>query len=368
MTEVIQVLTGNERDTQRYLTEAERLIRLRGLAKQVVSRRARSLHHIYAWMRIVAESTNILHGSRSVRVSALDQLRTAVGEDETRDRTIQPHTGRNSGDVTLDNFLRLESRPADWDLNIHSPKDPGSSIRDIHLEDSRQGRDDMFMQIYGVPETWLSLVSQTTRLANVMDRLMTDNKQSNAETLLSLQSRASRLEDTICSFVAGTHSSSKFMLGNLDTANETPRRTPHEHMLCALSSSLVIFFYRRIRNTNPWILRNNVADVIESLKGFDQALEEHGLPGPGTAWPAFIAGAEATTSEQREYISYWLDSACTKSGFASYQVAKEVLLETWKQRDEAPIYGGRNGGLSQAGPAPTWMDICKYNNRWPILC
>lgn len=350
------------------MTEAERLIRFRGLAKQVVSRRARSLHHIYAWMRIVSESTNILHGSRSVKTSALEKLRTAVEEDVSRDKPIQPHNGKSSSDVTLDNFLRIDSRPADWDLNIHSPKDPGSSIRDIHLEDSRQGRDNMFMQIYGVPETWLSLVSQTTRLANVMDRLMTDNRQSNAETLLSLQSRASRLEDTICSFVAGSHLSSKFMLGSLETSSTALQTTPHEHMLRALSSALVIFFYRRIRNTNPWILRNNVTDVIESLKGFDRALVEHNLPGPGTGWPAFIAGAEATTPEQRDYVSSWLGSAFSKTGFASYNVAQEVLLETWRKRDETTISSGRSVASSQVCSSPNWMDICKYHNRWPILC
>ncbi|KAE8387427.1 hypothetical protein BDV23DRAFT_186337 [Aspergillus alliaceus] len=44
----IKFLSGNEADTQIYLTEIERLVRLRGLTKLAVSRRAHLLHSIYA--------------------------------------------------------------------------------------------------------------------------------------------------------------------------------------------------------------------------------------------------------------------------------------------------------------------------------
>ena len=37
----------------------ERLISWRGLTKPSISRRARLLHNIYAWMRIVSESLNV---------------------------------------------------------------------------------------------------------------------------------------------------------------------------------------------------------------------------------------------------------------------------------------------------------------------
>lgn len=212
----------------------------------------------------------------------------------------------------------------------------------------------MYMQIYGVPENWLSLVSQITRLANVTERLLTAGEKTDAEILVSLQPRASFLENAVCLFRSRHHFTSK---DNEDMEAEGAV-APHTHMVRALSSALVVFFYRRIRNTNPLVLQDSVDQVITSLHAFDEALEQKGLLGPGTAWPAFIAGAEAMASDQRQQILAWLRKGSVKSGFTSYRTSEEVLLETWKRRDEA-------GGATNSA---TWMDACRSLGRWPLLC
>ncbi|KAM0544355.1 hypothetical protein ACHAPJ_011891 [Fusarium lateritium] len=226
------LLSGNENDTRWCLTEMERLISWRGLTKPSISRRARLLHNIYAWMRIVSESLNVYLDENH----AIETPFARPNNNNSRAPTTNVPVQTINPDMTLDNFLHLEPR------KLHGQK-TSRDIKDIHLADASQDHENMYMQIYGVPETWLSLVSQITRLANVMDRLSA-RKKSDAEALMSLQPRASYLENAVCLF-RSRHSESSSMSASPSSA---PGGTPHMHMVRALASALVIFFYRRIRN------------------------------------------------------------------------------------------------------------------------
>ncbi|KAF5680040.1 transcription factor ARG81 [Fusarium heterosporum] len=177
------LLSGNETDTRWCLTEMERLISWRGLTKPSISRRARLLHNIYAWMRIVSESLNVYRDENH----AIETPFARPNTNSSRTQTASVPVQSINPDMTLDNFLHLEPR------KLHG-QTQRRDIKDIHLADASQDQENMYMQIYGVPETWLSLVSQITRLANVMDRLSASRK-SDAEALMSLQPRASYLEN-----------------------------------------------------------------------------------------------------------------------------------------------------------------------------
>ncbi|KAJ3538811.1 hypothetical protein NM208_g5738 [Fusarium decemcellulare] len=325
------LLSGNEGDTRWCLTEMERLISWRGLTKPSISRRARLLHNIYAWMRIVSESTNVYRDENHAIEAPF--ARTSAGASTTKRSQANPVTVQSiNPDITLDNFLHLEPRKLH---PSHGQEESRRDIKDIHLADTFQDQENMYMQIYGVPETWLSLVSQITRLANVMDRLST-RKKSDAEVLVSLQPRASYLENAVCLFrsrhEAETDTTSSMSPVSLTSA---PGGTPHMHMSCKTVSTMWSIF----------------------LHAFDDALEQNGLLGPGTAWPAFIAGAEAMSVRQRQHIAAWLEKGFNKSGFESYRVSKEVLTEVWRRRDEA----------EGATDFSTWMDVCRDMRRWPLV-
>jgi hypothetical protein len=133
-----------------------------------------------------------------------------------------------------------------------------------------------------------------------MDRLSARQKPD-AEALMALQPRASNLENAVCLFRSRHSEGSPSMSAS---PNSAPGGTPHMHMVRALASALV-FFYRRIRKVNPLVLQDSVNDVVDSLHAFDEALERNNLLGPGTAWPAFIAGAEARGRQRSLSRSGW---------------------------------------------------------------
>lgn len=326
---------------------------MRGLPKRRISQRARLLHHVYTWLRIVGESTYVLHDYtpsssfvEALRANFLSHRPGGLEEDEAP---------QSDPSARLDDFLRLETRQLDNDLNIDEPKDQESGLHDIHLQDSRSFPETLYKQIYGIPETWLSLVSQTTRLANVMESFRVA-RQSGMHVSLdaweTLQRRSVRLENMICSF--------SLRQTRQEAADELTT-TAHGHMLQALNEALVIFFYRRVRKIHPVALEGHVDNVISALNRFSEVLPHDDPAVPGTAWPAFIAGCEAITSVKQESITKWLDNAESVSGFTVFRTAKSIMFKLWSRQAE---HLRTNRGDS----IPTWVDVAKQGQVWPLLC
>ncbi|KAK5086907.1 hypothetical protein LTR05_004077 [Lithohypha guttulata] len=337
------IMAGHQRDARCYMIDAERLLRVRGLAKRQISRRARLMHHMYTWFRIVGESTYVLH---EIKGHVLGNVPIPPSA-----QNLVLDAGHNA---RLDDFLRIE-RPDDQDLDLEEQKDPAVGLHDIHLQDSRTYQDTMYLQIYGLPETWLSLLSQTTRLANVVDAQKAGRLCGQHTAHKSIEKRATRLEDMICSFAARSSSVAQ---------SATPLSSSH-YMLQAMNAALVLYFYRRIRNVNSLILQSHVDEVIEALRNFDLSLIRYQVASPGTAWPAFIAGCEASPGPRRDYLSTWVSNAFAKTGLQSYKAAETMMSGVFMRKDQvaASPRSARN-----AGPATTWIEISKEQKEWVILC
>ncbi|KGO53023.1 Protein of unknown function DUF3468 [Penicillium expansum] len=346
------IMSGQQQHARCFMIDAERLLRLRGLSKTRISKKARLLHHVYTWLRIVGESTFVLH-DYNLSSSSFEALGSRFQSRHTPDSEEMASTEPNP---RLDDFLRLETQNSDSDLNIDEPKDQTSGLHDIHLQDSRSYPETLYKQIYGIPETWLSLVSQTTRLANVLEtfRVAREAGQTmNLEAWETLQRRSTRLENMICSFSLG-----RTRAGVLELH---PDSKTHGHMVEALNAALVIFFYKRIRQTHPAALQGHVDSVIASLQACSATLTEDDPTGPGTAWPLFIAGCEAISSTRREAIMSMLDSASSVCGFAAFGTARNIITEVWRKQDE---HLTANRGESM----PSWVDIVKQGQTWPLFC
>ncbi|KAL4997459.1 fungal-specific transcription factor domain-containing protein [Aspergillus recurvatus] len=338
------VVSGQHQHARGFMVNAEYILRMRGLLKHRISQKSRLLHHVYTWLRLVGESTYVLHdyNPSSTFIEALNSNFQRPRGDAIADKFTEPNP-------RLDDFLRLEAHDADSDLNINEPKDEQTGLHDIHLQDSRSFSDTLYKEVYGIPETWLSLLSQTTRLANVMETFRIA-QQSCRNTSLdaweTLHRRSVRLENLICSC-------------DLSLARDPSR--PHDHMLRALNAALVIFFYRRIRRVHPAIMAAHVDSVISSLTDFTAALPHEHRTGPGAAWPVFIAGCEAITSQRRQAILAWLDNAISHWGPVGFSAAKDIMVNLWLKQDD---HLERNRGE----PMPTWTTSIREEGIWPLFC
>ncbi|RJE17812.1 hypothetical protein PHISCL_09849, partial [Aspergillus sclerotialis] len=263
------IFSGLHHDARHYVLNAERLLYLRGLAKCRTSQKARLLLNMYTWLRIMGESTYVLHEYRPSG-SFMEALNSGASNGVLAPASL------SDGNHRLDDFLHLRPQYSDSDLDIDEPKDCEMDIPDIHLQDSRKSSETLGKQVYGIPETWLSLVSQTTRLANVMETLeVARNTECQIDPRIweALQKRGDRLENVINAF------NLKYIAGNKSDYFEDSTIL-YEHMLRALSAALVILFYRRIRHVHPSILDGQVDKVIIALRSFDAALSANNSTGP----------------------------------------------------------------------------------------
>ena len=328
------------------------------------------LHHLYTWSRIVGESSYVLRNHDQTQIAA------SIGSYSTSLR--KRRAGRQSVDATesdsqighnskLDDFLRLDSDAPESDVDTSAQKDSERGLRDIHLEDPREYSGTMYLQLYGISETWLSLVSQTTRLANVMDSLDESKKRKDVELLGSLERRKQRLEHMVCSFaetnkpINASTPQQPVEENHHDLNAPSENETPRSCMVRALNSALVIFFYRRILKVNPWILQEHVKSVVQALQDFDTSCQTS--EGPGCVWPVFMAGCEAIAPDQRDYLSQWLERAFAKTGFARFKTIKSCMLEVWEKRDKF----SQRKDKSLRDKMWSWIDVSRERNIYLLL-
>ncbi|GFF57623.1 hypothetical protein IFM62136_03501 [Aspergillus lentulus] len=348
------ILSGQQHYARGFLINAEYILLMRGLPKRRISPKARLLHHVYTWLRLVGESTYVLHDYEP-SASFIEALNS-----DFRPRKADPRNQvRSEADQKvpqLDDFLRLEAHHSDSDLNIDDPKDQETGLHDIHLQDSRNFSDTLYKQIYGIPETWLTLISQTTRLANVIETFRVarqSQRKASLEAWETLHRRSEHLENMICSFVL--RHNRRVRSKHLDSSK------PHEPMLRALNGALLIFFYRRVRQVHPAVLAGHVDDVITALADFQKAVPAEHPMSPATAWPMFIAGCEALTASKRDAVLQFFNRAESICRFPIFQTAREILTDVWNQQDQHLETNRRD-------PMPTWITIVRQKNLWPLFC
>ncbi|RTE84581.1 hypothetical protein BHE90_000920 [Fusarium euwallaceae] len=348
-------LFDRQKDAKSYLLGSERLVRTLGLAKKKISRKISYLHHTYTWCKIVGESTYVLRNQDNsdplFNISTKDQTYwgTAPGAFPQAPYADNRQYCYNQ---RLDDFLGLEPFQQDVDAETIYSREGESPLDYIPSEGSPGKSDSTLRLLYGVSETWLSLVSQTTRLANFMNRASHTGEKPDTASLESLESHKKHLENLVWTF---THSTPSQVGG----PSNTPETAPRAHLVRALNYALIIFFYRRIREVNPGILQQHVDNIIQALKEFDDACERDGIDGPGSPWPAFLAGCEAMSSSQREYLSGWLQKSFDKTGFTRFRTIISCMHEVWRRQEESLETGRQDW---------TWIHVSKEQDLYVMLC
>ncbi|KAJ4264535.1 hypothetical protein NW762_005737 [Fusarium torreyae] len=350
------ILYNRQADARAHLLESERLLKTFGLAKDSISRKATYLHHTYTWARIVGESTYV-SGRRSPDPGYREpQQHVGIRDEATASRPLDGITNIHNSvpRLRLDDFLGL--KPTNPEVIAASPTDQiQSPLENMHLENIRGKSDPSLRFLYGVSEAWLSLVSQTTRLANQIEKPNTPVDSHSASASGPLARRKRHLENHIWLHVTDSLRAAEARSGAEDCSPCSSRTC----LVRALDCSLVIFFYRRILNSHPRLLQIYVGYVIRALRDFDSACEKEGVDSPGSPWPAFIAGCEALEPSHRAYFVDWLEKSFDKTGFTRYKTAVSCIHETWSRYDNAK----GDGGIGC-----TWMQVCRDKDLYVILC
>jgi arginine metabolism regulation protein II len=297
-----------------FLLDAERLIRIRGLAKQK-SFKIRILHHMYTHLRIVAEST-------------------AIAGDNSEDSAQSPPVSSVQTTSVLRKF-RITEDSLNIGLDPAQEKSLEVGYNDIHLEIQGRWHETLFPEIYGVPESLITLLSQVTCLANEKSRLEAIAR-TNASVSSSLENHIKTLEKSVWSWKLPA---SKMgpprpqMLVGSDLGNQDLVDQPNARlMVLAMHQALIIYFYRRIYNMSAMILQDLAQKTLDYLQPcIDEHVKDRDFA-ISIAWPAFIAACEAVSPELQEQALASLAAIENKGPLFASEPATQIVSTIWEKR------------------------------------
>ncbi|KAJ5679194.1 fungal-specific transcription factor domain-containing protein [Penicillium macrosclerotiorum] len=329
----LEISSEDYNNAQKLLVEAECLIRRRGFSKSQKSSKVRTLHHMYTWLRIFAESTC---GCALVRVCPARPNASLVSDREV---TQALRSFRLSNAATL------------TELDMGVEKTDSVGYQDIHLEVMGTWSNSLFSAMYGVPESLMGLLSQAIRLANEQE-LLTRDTLVDVEVVTNLNKRTKILEHHILSW---DKKQPPLPISPHFTDSEINSATTEAfyYNAFAMHQGLILFYYRRVHNINALILQETVQ---KALRFIEQAcssnkIEEHNS---SLIWPCFIAACEAVDKILQMRLLDWLRDMFHRTAVSTFATAADVVQRVWKAREESSDY------------TLGWFDVMGHD-RCPII-
>lgn len=306
----LQVFSGDMQEARCYLLDAQRFVSRFGIEQSARSRKARMLHSIYLYLRILEESTDIqlredqfqtqsggYHGSPPVSVSG---IRRSIWAD---DLTLDP-------DDTHRGFLASSG--------IQS----GCSINSIAI----------FEQIYSIPVSLFKLIAQATEVAREMEELRKCGLSPETDVDL-LWSEVKTLEQQICDW------KNQYEEVGSNDVDSLPRDALLYHLAEAIHAALMIFFYRRVRDMHSRAVQHWVKQTADHLLTVERLKLECGDRSANLCWPGFIAGCEATGAQTRQQWSQWFARSYKDSRIRMFDVARVAMEQIWRTKDASGACG-----------------------------
>ncbi|KAJ9489394.1 hypothetical protein VN97_g3882 [Penicillium thymicola] len=299
------MIKGDPEMRRAYLVQTEKLICVKGLSQPILSANKRALHHCYAYMRIMAETTCIA------------------------DRLTMNPTGKSdtlSDNTTYGGDFRVYPTLIFSTTTMSMEKDPGMAQRDLHLAIPGRWSSTLFPTLYGIDEIFLMILSQVIRLANERDLSMMSDAAESRLSLKEFWTRAKGLEKAIDHLLSTTNPS---CVQPYDETLAVVMTATAQAMYTALS----IFFHRRIYEIDPIMLQGKVAAIRGHLIQIQQE-ENHQKDSSNAAliWPAFITACEAVSPELQVFFSSWFDSCARTTALVHASVAQQIFETIWTKR------------------------------------
>jgi arginine metabolism regulation protein II len=279
-------------NSRTYLEQSEALIRTCGLPKPRKSQKVSKLHHIFSYLRIIEESTSPM---------------VYEVEDQAKDNHGIGVRPERNGTVS-------SSRLA-W-------------IEDDEPEDLQE--DSLFVSIYQLPTTLLSLLAQTSSLCKQL--------RSPESSTPEFRRRCQIVEDRIfgwkappdLSIVDSVSISCDGLEQDFSRASN-PSEVP-AHLVAAMHSALIVHFQRQVRNTDPRILQHQVNNTVDHLLVYEKLKKELSISSAAPPWPGFIVGCEAYDLPIRRKMETYL-KLVRRYSVGNYKTTERVIREVWRRQD-----------------------------------
>lgn len=307
----ISVTSGKLSSAHVYLQHAKKMIDMylgaRSRNSSFKSSKVAALHQIYSYLYIIYTSTHV--------------SKALPAPDPTRYGTAQLPPDR-------DGFTPRTFGPT-------SPPSLHTS-----LDSLAQHRDDyhLFVQIYGVPRSLLTLISKVSNLAKELEE-DGQTPNSNASSNCDFRNRCRLLEEQICNWQPSED--------EVSTVESSSAYDPQigSHLVQAMHDALIVMFFRRVRSINRMVLQHYVESAADHLNDQEEVKMRTGINAPALLWPWFMVASEAIHEPIRQKLRMWA-SLARRYGGQNLEIAEQVVTEVWRRQD-------------QKLPGASWVDVVR---------
>jgi arginine metabolism regulation protein II len=273
-----------------HLIEAEHLIRRQNVTNVHKSFQYRTLVHVYTYFRILMESICFVSGPSSNPTANGSTARFSVTE-ETLGTGLDP-TSEKTSEV---------------------------GYNDIHLDVNGHWQETLYTKIYGVPETLLTLLSQTVKLANGKQRLeaVATSSQRVSEALMRHTKRLER------------------NLWTLRLHEAAPDKgSPTNPLILAVHQALILYFYRQVQRVDAMILQDSVTKALDHLEPCLDELDRGNDLTLLVAWAAFVVACEAATDALQVRALACLTRIEACAAFFTIRRMSHIAERVWEHRQQ----------------------------------
>ncbi|KAL6939146.1 hypothetical protein ACO0RG_002973 [Hanseniaspora osmophila] len=97
-------------------------------------------------------------------------------------------------------------------------------------------------------------------------------------------------------------------------------------------NAIIIYYFTIVRNVNCSILEKYCALVLESCVLLLRSIKDKKVPIVPVIWGAFIGGCAATEEKQHQY-KQWFQDLADSNKFSKYWLSRQIMMDVFRRRD-----------------------------------
>ncbi|KAF5688848.1 ARG81-like transcription factor [Fusarium denticulatum] len=260
----INVMSGDTSTCGIHLDGAFRFMNHVKATKSTYSSKARSLHRIYFYLRVIYDST---------------ACRNSCDYNDGSPPSLEADFGTALSVSLLD---KVEDEGVG----------PGKSKSVLnHVTAPKAQQIGEYECVYGVPQALLILLARTTDL---IDQVTTSRQRQPNSPSTDFSDQCDQLESDIIDWEPASSSTSD--------SDTTPSALIIQKTTLAFHSALIIYFAQHIRHLHHNYLRTHILLVISSIEAIEAIKSEKNIFSAPLYWPAFIAGNSGLLAALNSWI------------------------------------------------------------------
>lgn len=267
-------------------------------SKSKYSSKARSLHRIYFYLRVIYDSTACRSSSSAT--------------NNTTNCETPPSPEADFGTALSVGLLD----------KVDDDTSTGKSVLN-HIAAPRTQVGE-YECVYGVPQSLLILLARTTDLIEQVtaSRHQTSSSATTTNFIPSdLTDQCDKLESDIIEWLPSPSSP--------NVSSPSPSALIIQKTTLAFHNALIIYFAQHIPLLRHTYLRTHIDLVLTSIESIEAVKSESNIFSAPLYWPAFIAGSEAFDQALQERFRSWYVRV-EPYRLASVRSGIDVLRDVWK--------------------------------------